>query len=216
MPHVTRDPETGQFTTMDHGPERYNDYEQLHISSQYTVNAGDLPGAFPITETDINVVEFSDLLDRDERADLVMIQVHSIQASVPGTSSAESALKAGFELSLGPGSEMLETSDSSTETQGVVDARYWDSDSPDVLYFANWVAEGGFADSTNGLGGGPDAPIQNDDVHFVKDFGTCPSLDDRDEITESIRLADVGGADISDSLIQVQVSYSLVFNVHER
>lgn len=217
---VYRDPETGQYVSDDGTmPARYDDYEFQHIHSRYTVPADELPGAFPLTETDITATNLDDVLDRHERAELVTLQVHSLQASVPGTSSAESALGARFELRAGVGDELIQTDDRTTTANagesGVVTAENWDSDSPDALYFASWVAEGGFADSTNGLGGGPDQTVLSETVHYPREFGACPEFDDRDDITESFRLADLGGADISDSLIVLDVSYTLVFAVHE-
>jgi hypothetical protein len=214
-----RDPETGRFVA-DSDVDRFTDYEFQHIANQYVVDAADLPGAFPIEESDLNIVDMDDLLHRDERADLVALNVHSIQATVPGTSSAESALLVRWELTLGAGDEMVLSEDAQIDTNtgssGVIDKASWDSDSPDILYSAHWVAEGGYADSTNGLGGGPDQPVITDSVHYPREFGACPDLDERDDISESILLADRGGADISDSLIQINVVYSLVFAVHER
>lgn len=218
---VHRDPETGQYVA-DDGMKmaHYADYVFQHVHSEYQVPAGDLPGAFPIQESDIRVIPLDDLLDRQERADLVAIQIHALQASVPGTSSAESGLEARFELRAGVGDELVLNEDRNTGTDqgssGVVDTRFWDSDSPDVLYFADWTAEGGFGDSTNGLGAGPDQPVLDADIHFPRDFGSCPQFDDRDEITESFYLDDLGGADISDSLVRLDISYTLIFSVHDR
>lgn len=218
-----RDPETGQFvagSTMHSDVERFRDYEFLHVHNRYDVDAADLPGAFAIQEEDIVSVDFSDILDRDERADLVALQIHSLQASVPGTSSAESALNARWELGIGAGSLMVtsgdvDSSSNDAGSSGVVDINEWAADSPDVLYFASWVSEGGYADSTNGLGGGPDQPVISDQVHYPREFGACPIFDERDEISESFLLTDQGGADISDSLIILDASYSLVFGVSE-
>lgn len=219
---VHRDPETGQFTsgTGMAMAERFTDYEFQHVQSEYRVPAADLPGAFPIDEEDLVTVELDDVLHRDERADLVAVRVHSLQASIPGTASAETGLDVSWELSLGAGSEMIVGSDKDftaddAGTSGVMNIDQWQSDSPDVLAFYSWIAEGGFADSTNGLGGGPDQPVITDDVHYPAEYGTCPELDDRDEITESLTLNDTGSADISDSLVIVEASYSLVFAVHE-
>jgi hypothetical protein len=224
MPHIRRDPETGQFVSYETGHtfavERFRDYEFVHVRTRYDVDAADLPGAFPITEEDIHVTELEDVLDRDERADLVAFNLHSLQATVPGTSSAENSLQARWELSLGTGSEMVTNSDedftADTGDSGVVDKAEVDSDNPDILYFAQWTAEGGFGDSTNGLGAGPDAPVLEDNVHYPREFGACPGLDERDDITESFRLVDMGSADISDSLIMLTASYTLVFAVEER
>jgi len=216
---VHRDPDTGQYVAGSHGVDRFGDYEFQHIANQYKIDAADVPGAFAVQESDINVVEMDDLLHRDERADLVALDVHSLQASVPGTSSAESALIARWELGLGAGDELIlpedQQADDDTGSSGVVDKRSWDSDSPDVLYDAHWIAEGGYADTSSGLGGGPDQPIITDSVHYPREFGACPDLDQRDEITESFFLSDRGGADISDSLVELRAAYSLVFAVHE-
>lgn len=217
MPH--RDPETGQFVAGS-GGSHWDDYEFVHMNTKYKIDAGDLPGAFPINESDIRSTSLDDLLDRDERADLVAIQVHGLQASVPGTSSAESALQVGWELHAGVGDEMILGPDGdftgNTGDSEVIDKTEWQSDSPDVLYFAAWTAEGGFADSTNGLGGGPDQPVLDQDLNMPREYGSCPTFDDRDEITESFYMDDAGSADISDSLVHLRASYTLVFRVHDR
>lgn len=217
---VVRDPDTGQFQSVKSGAgvDRFRDYEFVHVKNEYVVPAADLPGAFPVEVSDITTVEMDDVLDRDERADLVALNLHALQASVPGTTSAEASLNAGWELTLGAGDEMVLEEDQATEIDAdgtVVNAHRAKSDNPDILYHAFWNAEGGFADSTNGLGGGPDAPIITDNVHYPRDYGACPDLDERDELTESIHLDDEGGADISDSLINLDVSYTVVFAVEE-
>jgi hypothetical protein len=216
---VHRDPETGLFVSDDHSVDRYSDFEHQHVHSSYDVDAADLPGAFPIQESDIRVVDLDDLLDRNERADLIMLEIHGIQASVPGTTTTEAALRAAIEIGIGAGDRMIlaEDRDDSTDTgsSGVVDRNLWESDSPDTLYFAEWISEGSFGDTANGVGAGADAPVLEDETHFPRDYGTCPEFDERDEITESIVLDEVGGAGIDDSLIELNVSYSLVFAIEE-
>jgi len=214
-----RDPETGQFMaggTAHH----YDDYEFQHVHSRYTVPASELPGAFPIAESDINSTNLDDLLDREERAELVAVLVHSLQAAVPGTSSAESVIEGRFELRAGVGDELILTEDRERDTDegssGVVDRQIWESDSPDMLYSASLFAEGGFSDTGNSVAAGPDAPVLDQSIHFPRDFGACPEFDDRDEITESFFLSNPGSGDISDSFIAIQASYSLVFAVHDR
>jgi hypothetical protein len=198
----------------------FDEHEFKHVRSSFNVDASDLPGAFPIDESDIRVIGLEDIMDRDERADLVAVQVHGLQASVPGTSSAESALLVRWELRAGPGDELIATNDSdftdNSGESGVVDTNFWTSDSPDALFFASWVAEGGFADTSSGLGGGPDQPVIESERNFPRELGSCPEFDDRDEITESLYLNDLGGADISDSSIFLEASYSLVFAVRDR
>jgi len=217
MPH--RDPETGQFVAGT-GATHFDDYEFVHVNSQYSVSSGDLPDAFPIEESDIREISLDDIMDRDERADLVAIVIHALQASVPGTTSAEAALEARWELHAGVGDEMILPGDGDFDVDSgssdVVDIFAWHSDSADVLYHANWEAEGGFADSTNGLGGGPDAPVLDQTVNYPREYGSCPTFDDRDEITESFFLEDTGGAGISDSLVRLKASYTLVFAVRDR
>jgi hypothetical protein len=220
MPHITRDPETGRFVSSEAGHiERFRDFMFQHVHNSYSVSAGDVPGSFPIEESDISTIEMDDLLHRDERADLVRLNIHALQSSVPGTSSAESALETRFELTLGAGDEMVltedQTVDNNTGSSGVVDRIQAVSDNPDVLWFGQWTAEGGFADTSSGPGGGPDQPVITDEIDYPRDFGACPTLDHRDEITESFQLDDEGSADISDSLVNLDVSYSLVFAVYE-
>lgn len=217
MPH--RDPETGQFVSGAGRPTSYRDYEFKHVRSHYDVDAGDLPGAFPIEEEAIRTVDLDDCLHRDELADLVLLNIHALQASIPGTSSAESSLEARWELSLDHSSEMVLETDQDTGTDGgdsgVIDTAFAEADNPDILFFGEWSAEGSFADSAGGLGGGPDAPLIQSQIDFPATFGACPRLDDRDEVVESFRFNDQGSADISDSLIQLSVAYTLVFAVEE-
>jgi len=222
IPHITRDPDTGQFVSGSHGfaAERYTDFEYVHNQSIYDIDAEDLPGSFPVVETDINVVDLDDIMDRHERANLVMLRLNALQASVPGTSSAESALETRYELGVGAGSEMVENADTQFDqnvgSSGAVDRRIAESDSADVLFHASWIAEGSFADSASGLGGGPDTPVMSESVHYPNEFGVCPAFDDRDEITESFRFTDVGSADISDSVINLETNWTLVFGITER
>jgi len=215
---VHRDPETGQFTGDLHGMHSFDDYEFEHVLSRYDVDAEDLPGAFPIQQSDIRTIRLDDLLDRDERADLVAVQVHGLQASVPGTSSAESSLFTRYEIRAGAGDELISLEDENftDDGAGVVDTAYHGTDSRDVLFAAAWIAEGGYADSSNSIGAGPDQPVLQAERHYPRELGSCPVFDDRDEITESIYLDDVGSADISDSLIRVTSSYTLVFGIHDR
>lgn len=216
---VVRDPETGQFQSVSGQDARFSDFEFKHIHSRYDVDAADLPGAFTVNEGDINSLPLDDVLHRDQRADLIMLNLHSLQAAVDGTASAENALEASWELRIGDGDAMVlnedRTIDNDIGSSGVVDRHFWESEDPDILYFANWTAEGGYGDSTNGLGAGPDAPVLADQIHYPAEFGTCPELDRRDDITESIRFDDVGGADISDSIIHLRAAYTLVFNVRD-
>jgi hypothetical protein len=139
---------------------------------------------------------------------------------VPGTSSAESALACRWELHAGAGSATVEDVDSETRrnigSDDALNVESWESDSQDVLYHAHWVAEGSFADTSSGLGGGPDQPALDQDINYPREYGSCPTFDDRDEVTESIHLDQLGGADISDSLVSVSASYTLVFRVHDR
>lgn len=218
---VHRDPETGQFVSSGGHQlaQSYRDYEFKHVRSHYDVDAADLPGAFPIEEEAIRTVSLDDCLHRDELADLVMLNIHALQASVPGTASAENSLEARWELSLDHSSEMVLGTDQDTGTDGgdsgVIDTAFSESDNPDILFFGEWSAEGGYADSTNQLGGGPDAPLIQNQLNYPAEFGVCPRLDDRDEVVESFRFQDQGGADISDSLIQLSAAYTLVFAVEE-
>jgi len=220
LPHIQRDPETGQFVSSSTGHvQRFRDYEFQHVHSEYDIDASDLPGSLPLEEPDIRVLSMDDLLHRDERADLVALNLHSLQASIPGTSTAESTLKVLWELSTGAGARLVEVGDANftadTGVSGAIDSQFWDSDDPDILYFADWNAEAGFSDTGNSVAAGPDAPVLEDQVHFPREFGACPEFDERDEITESFRLESPGDADISDSLINLQAAYSLVFAVHD-
>jgi hypothetical protein len=197
----------------------FDDYEFVSGRTRFKVNASDLPGSLPIQEDDIRELSLNDVLDRHERADLVAVIVHDLQASVPGTASAECPIEAGWELHAGVGSSMILGDDAETTTgageSGVVDYGAAESDSPDVLAFARWVAEGGFNDSGN-TAAGPDQPVINHDINYPRDYGSCPTFDDRDTVTESIYLGNVGSADVSDSLILLISAYTLVFAVHER
>lgn len=221
---VHRDPETGQFVS---GPashsqiERFSDYEFVHVHNEYNIDASDLPGSLPVLEENAAVIDLDSVLDRDELADLIMLDVHGIQASIPGTSSAESSLRASLEIGVGTGSRMLSSQDrddaeNDSGSSGVLDFAKWSSDSPDVLWFADWNAEASFADSSSGLGGASDAPVLDGRMHFPREFGACPAFDERDEISESFKFSSVGSADISDSLIRLTTAYSLVFAVEER
>lgn len=218
---VYRDPETGQFVSGTDGASRdYRDYEFQHIRTEWNVDAADLPGAFPIVEEDIHVVDMEDLLHRDERAELVGVFLHALQAVIPGTTTAEASIRAEFELGIGQGSKLLENNDrddyrGSAGESGVANISTWANDDPDVLYHAGWWAEGGFGDSTNGMGAGPDQPVLQETTHFPRDFGACPSLDERDEISESWKVTNPTGADVSDSEIGLLAAYSLVFAVEE-
>jgi hypothetical protein len=216
---VHRDPQTGQFIAGG-SPAHYDDFEFQHVHSRYAVPASELPGAFPIAESDINSTDLDDLLDRDERAELVAVLVHSLQAAVPGTSSAESVIEGRFELRAGVGDELILPEDRDRDTDAgsssAIDRRIWDSDSPDMLYSASLFAEGGFSDTGNSVAAGPDAPVLDQSIHFPRDFGACPEFDDRDSITESVFVSNPGSGDISDSFITIQASYTLVFAVHER
>lgn len=214
-----RDPETGQYVSGARATH-WDDYEFVHVSSEYGVSASDLPGSFPIAESDIRSVSLDDIMDRDERADLVAVFVHALQASVTGTSSAESSLETHWELHAGVGDELVLRDDrdytADTGSSGVVSTSFWESDSPDPLYHAHWVSEASFADSSSGVGGGADAPVLSEALNYPREFGSCPTFDDRDEITESLFLANPGSANIDDSQIDVYASYTLVFGVHER
>jgi hypothetical protein len=96
-----------------------------------------------------------------------------------------------------------------------VTEQFWQSDDPGILYHAGWIAEGSFSDTGNSVAGGADAPVLDQDSHYPRDYAACPRYDDRDEITESFRLRNPGSTPIEDSLIKLEVAYSLVFLVHE-
>lgn len=216
---VYRDPETGLFQSGDDDDYDYRDYEFQHVHSQYEVPADELPAALPIEESDIRSTNLDDLLDRNERADLVAVVVHSLQAAGTGTFSEETSLEARFELRAGVGSELVTAEDGNDEQVGdedVVNATFWESDSPDVLYHAAWYSSAGFNDTAGGTGAGSDQPVLDQDVHFPREFGSCPQFDDRDEITESIYLNDTESAVADDGEIALEASYTLVFAVHDR
>jgi len=208
----------GQFLSHDEVVD-YRDFEFQHVSNKYSIAADELPAAFPILEEDITAVKLDDLLHREERADLVAVMVHTLQGSVSGTSSAESALEVNWELNIGNGSNLTLENDRDTTdnagNSGVVTIESAESDDPNTLYHGAWVAEGGFSDTATGVAAGPDQAVIDADVHYPRDYGACPRLDDRDEITESFHLNFIGGADITDSRVELRVSYTLVFAVHD-
>lgn len=218
MSHITRDPDTGQFVSQETGHVgRFRDYTFQHVKSQYRVSAGDLPGAFPISEEDIRTTELDDILHRGERAELVALQLHHLYAAVPGTSSAEGNIEAMFELSTGTGSQMVTLEDRDSGSVGDVTTLHWVSDDPDILYFASIYGENSFADTASGIGGGADTgSLGPETVHYPREFGACPDFDERDEISESWRVNVPGAAEPTDSLIEWGADYSLVFAVEER
>lgn len=194
----------------------FHDLEVQHQNHRYEVEAADLPGSFPILEESIVDFEPANGLERREVAELLAIWVRGIQATVPGTTSAEAALNASYELSLDDGEENVGgavTQD--TGDSGVVNQRTLSSDSHAVLYSAEVIAEGGFADSTNGLGGGPWAQTIQDYLDFRTVTGRGPEVGPFQDLHEHIRFDNIGGADISDSLIRLTANYTLFWDVRE-
>lgn len=214
MPH--RDPRTGQFVSEEESPtgRGYRDYSVTNIASWYRVQAVDLPGEFPITET-IPLGDAVQDLHHDEMARLSHAEIH-MSATVGGTLSAESTLMSILELSLDAdpavAGENLASQEEPNEI-GRLDRMVLENvDEPDTLFLQFEVNEGSWNDTVNGTGGGADAktgPV------FRSYPGGGPTVDRRDNLFFHVAADDFLAAAISDSAIAFSIAGLLYWRVFE-
>lgn len=222
MPH--RDPETGQFVADgSHELGGLDDIEVQLVESRYEVDASDLPYGDSDDEFAENVrsVQPAGGLARGEVAELVAARFH-VQPGTKGTQTAEGGTSGGFELSSDPDSKIIASPGTKagggnivTSISGnqVIDAGWWDSTDPDLLWWTYVTAEGSHRDTASGTGGGADRQQVMELVPFRSLFGMGPTFDRRDELHEHIDMDTLGVVD--DVGIELDVQYALYWNVFD-
>lgn len=212
MPH--RDPETGQFVS-GQGGGSYRDFSVTNIGAQWQVPASELPGAFPINAT-FSLGDAVQDLHHDQLARLVQGQVQ-MQATVPGTLSAESTLLSVMELSIDAdpavAGENLEQTEE-TDVVGQFNRKFAvNVDEPDVIALQTEVNEGSFRDTTTGTGGGADAKTPSITRVYP---GGGPEVDRRDNLYLHVAADDFQAAAIADSAIAVGITALLYWRMFDK
>lgn len=207
-----RDPETGKYVSGDR-VSNYLDLEMQSISSRLHLDANDVPAAFPVEESISR--EPANGLSRTEEAELVALRVHTFQATIPGTSTAESALEPSYELSLDTNPQLLGGEDQ-YPAQGAATLRGHESDIPDLLWFTHLTSEGGYKDGPSGTGAGPDQPVLTSEMNYLREFGSGPVVTGRDNIFEHFNLGQSSGATIENSEIDLYTNLALYWDVRQR
>lgn len=192
-PH--RDPETGQFVAGDGTHHDWTDVHDVQWNAAMSIDAADLDGgfqAFRMSKDDaLEVIDFNSRpgLDRNEHFEVIESHM-TAYAGAPTTASAEGHLTWTMQF----GEERNNTANqgpgfySSAAINETVDGGL-DINGPGVVdNYGSWhtlsgYAEGSFADSTNGLGGGSDHDNVDSQVNFYEIGNeTGPTYDMNDEL----------------------------------
>lgn len=183
-----RDPETGQYVA----GQSFDDIEQYTFSAQIGIEAANMTGGTGFTGGDNHVVEgielldFDDIIDRDEGAQL-LTAYHSVSVFQNSTTTEDGTVLGEVEVSATPSRSVIGgvgTPPLEGDWVGGVDV----SDSIDVIGRPLLgVATGPFSDTVNGIGGGG---ATGEDSYEIDDIPTqVGAFHPRDELFMNASLA---------------------------
>lgn len=140
--------------------EQFDDIEIVNFDAHAGIPAADLTGGTTFqggdganTDPGLQVVDYDDVLDRDEEA-VLLWGWHQLAAFINSTETADGSLHAAVEISSSP-SFSMGRSLAGSDLQGNFDGRVNTDDDLDVLGRAlRAFATGPFSDGASGVGGG--------------------------------------------------------------
>lgn len=163
-PHMPRDPETGQFQSMDEAA--FDDVEVATFEAYVGVQASDLTGGTGFNGGDdavfegVELIDYDDLVDRNEELHLLEAQ-HAINVYANSTETADGTVRAAVEISASPSRTVAALGPSSAiadSTGGARSASVGTDDSIDLIgRYLQAIGQAPFSDSTTGVGGGGSA-----------------------------------------------------------
>jgi hypothetical protein len=181
---VHRDPDTGQFVGGDGSMHGYDDIEFGSFRASIGIPAADLDGGTGFggqtdTVEGLELLDYDDLVDRNERLDL-LYGMHSLTVYANSTETADGTVRFEGEVASAP-SPTMATNIAVQDIEGDVDGATQSTDSIDLLgRRLNAVGHAPFSDTATGVGGSGSAG--EDRVDFGMPPGPAREFHPRDEL----------------------------------
>lgn len=183
MPHIVRDPETGQFVSVDDLDED-RDYGVFHGQLEYQIPAADLTAGVDsqnVEGEEATIIDMNNFLGPDE-----VFRAHSIDMMVGFTAGAtateEQNVETAYLLREDGALEGTQLDGTTTVAEGIIDAVQNSSFNSDVIFTGSMSSEANFADTTNGLGGGSGWPVNQHSINYPAAELPPPTFDEADEL----------------------------------